>query len=151
MHDLNQPWGQPVGDDEGFSPLQLVTMKESETLLKEFYPNFPASKLGVTYATQLSELYTQRKHVRQPLLQKIQTGNVSHKAYGARIRAVEMTRGNRQGNNAFVAIQQVPHVPPTLMNDYYASNQRVLRDLSVDFYKKFKLAVERGAPHTAEV
>jgi hypothetical protein len=101
VHDLNQPWGQPVADDSYFSPLQLVTMKESETLLKEFYPNFPASKLGVTYGTQLTELYAQRKNVRQPLLQKIQTGNVSHKAYGARIRAVEMTRGNRQGNNAF--------------------------------------------------
>ena len=84
-------------------------------------------------------------------MQKIQTGHVSYKAYGARVRAVEMTRGNRQGNNAFATLTQHPHVPPTLMNDHYESNQRVIRDLSVEFYKKLKLAVERGAPFSADI
>lgn len=32
----------------------------------------------------------------------IDSGRVSHMAYGAHVRAVEMTRGNRQGNNAFL-------------------------------------------------
>ena len=38
---------------------------------------------------------------KQYLLHKIETGTVSHKAYHANIRAVNVTRGNRQGNNAF--------------------------------------------------
>ena len=32
----------------------------------------------------------------------VATGSVSHMAYGAHVRGVEMTRGNRQGNNAFL-------------------------------------------------
>ena len=35
------------------------------------------------------------------MLHKINTGFVSRKAYGTAIRAVNMTRGNRQGNMAF--------------------------------------------------
>ena len=36
------------------------------------------------------------------LLDIVKTGQVSSMAYGARIRNVEMTRGGRQGNNAFL-------------------------------------------------
>lgn len=43
----------------------------------------------------------------------IESGMVSHMAYGARVRKVEMTRGNRQGNNAFLQYednyQRNPH------------------------------------------
>lgn len=36
------------------------------------------------------------------LMQIVETGKVSHMAYGTAVRAVAMTRGNRQGNNAFL-------------------------------------------------
>jgi len=39
-----------------------------------------------------------RVKVREPLLTRIDTGKVSYKAYGTAVRAVQMTRGNRQGN-----------------------------------------------------
>jgi hypothetical protein len=35
-------------------------------------------------------------------MEKIDTGNVSKQAYGTHIRKVEIARGNRQGNNAFM-------------------------------------------------
>ena len=37
------------------------------------------------------------------LINFINTGHVSHMAYGCHVRSVQMTRGNRQGNNAFIA------------------------------------------------
>jgi hypothetical protein len=40
--------------------------------------------------------------VRDSLLTRVDTGKVSKKAYGTAVRAVQMTRGNRQGNQAFV-------------------------------------------------
>jgi hypothetical protein len=40
--------------------------------------------------------------VREPLLTRVDTGKVSYKAYGTAVRAVQMTRGNRQGNQAFI-------------------------------------------------
>ena len=36
------------------------------------------------------------------LMQIVETGKVSHMAYGTAVRSVAMTRGNRQGNNAFL-------------------------------------------------
>ena len=50
------------------------------------------------------------------------TGNVSHMAYGARIRKVQMTRGNRQGNNAFLDYQDNRQTP---LN--YANNETFLK------------------------
>ena len=35
-------------------------------------------------------------------MQIVETGKVSHMAYGTAVRSVAMTRGNRQGNNAFL-------------------------------------------------
>jgi hypothetical protein len=42
----------------------------------------------------------------------IDSGMVSHMAYGARVRKVEMTRGNRQGNNAFLQYSDNDHKNP---------------------------------------
>jgi len=36
------------------------------------------------------------------LINFVDTGSVSRMAYGAYVRSVEMTRGSRQGNNAFL-------------------------------------------------
>lgn len=52
------------------------------------------------YAGQLRNFHSRYK---EPyLLDVVKTGEVSSMAYGARIRSVEMTRGGRQGNNAFL-------------------------------------------------
>ena len=42
-----------------------------------------------------------RTQPKEFLLNKINTGTVSRRAYGVRVRQVNVTRGNRQGNTAF--------------------------------------------------
>jgi len=50
----------------------------------------------------MNAFYTRGRCVVKPfLMHTIDTGTVSKKAYGVHIRAVNVTRGNRQGNNAF--------------------------------------------------
>ena len=39
----------------------------------------------------------------------VDSGMVSHMAYGTRVRKVQMTRGNRQGNNAFLEYLDNPN------------------------------------------
>lgn len=56
------------------------------------------------YLQKRSEFYdTLRRQPKDSLLNRHETGRVSNKAYGTAIRPVEMSRGNRQGNNAFTA------------------------------------------------
>lgn len=52
-----------------------------------------------------------RVRVKPYLLHKVDTGSVSHMAYGAEVRRVEQTRGNRQGNQAFYFDALHPQVP----------------------------------------
>ena len=98
---LQQPWSE---NDEDFTPLHYVLQLESRPMLATLLPTFAASKsqiLNNSYQMQRDDFYTNRKRPKEPLLNRVDTGNVSHKAYGTAIRRVEMTRGNRQGNNAF--------------------------------------------------
>ena len=39
---------------------------------------------------------------RQTQIEKFETGEVSNMAFGVKVRKVQMMRGNRQGNNAFL-------------------------------------------------
>jgi len=50
-------------------------------------------------------LQSERETNENYLLNVIETGRVSNMAYGAHVRSVQMTRGNRQGNNAFLEYQ----------------------------------------------
>lgn len=59
-----------------------------------------------------------RCSVRPSLLQQIDTGKVSYSAYGANVRAVQMTRGNRQGNQAFMRRFEKKN-PLWIMNEPY--------------------------------
>ncbi len=55
-----------------------------------------------TYEQERNNFFNERVPNPSYLMQFIDSGMVSHMAYGARVRKVEMTRGNRQGNNAFL-------------------------------------------------
>ena len=46
--------------------------------------------------------YNGRATAQPFLINYIDSGMVGEMAYGTRVRAVQMTRGNRQGNNAFL-------------------------------------------------
>ena len=61
-------------------------------------------------------------------------------AYGARIRSVEMTRGGRQGNNAFLEYQDNDHSKGFNFNMTYSKDGRTTLDpifekLDVDQFK----------------
>ena len=96
--------------------LERICEKQSVELLEAIYPNhdeliqLKKQKAGVSNAVISDDFQTLRNNFyfndrEQPpeyLLSKVNTGNVSKKAYGVNIRPVQMTRGNRQGNNAFL-------------------------------------------------
>lgn len=54
------------------------------------------------YDAQRAALYKTRSQDEPYLMNFVETGRVSHMAYGTAVRSVQMTRGNRQGNNAFL-------------------------------------------------
>ncbi len=63
----------------------------------------------------------------------IDSGMVGHMAYGTRVRKVQMTRGNRQGNNAFLEYEDNPQSNPV----HYCNDDKFLRRMlyseSVDY------------------
>ena len=60
-------------------------------------------KAGEDYSAALVSLLTRDQGQPEPyLISYVDSGMVSNRAYGARVRAVTMTRGGRQGNNAFL-------------------------------------------------
>lgn len=76
-----------------------------EAIIKPKFAKFTASS-HMTYEMKRNALFsTDRKQDDPYLMNFINTGHVSHMAYGAHVRSVEMTRGNRQGNNAFLTGQ----------------------------------------------
>ena len=70
------------------------------------------------------------------LMQIVETGKVSHMAYGTAVRSVAMTRGNRQGNNAFLQDQFMPGIYTHMFN-YPELLQRLMlaNALTVEFFK----------------
>jgi len=70
-----------------------------EALLKPEVGTIPKGK---SYDELYHNLLTNRVRKPRYLLAQVETGQVSEMAYGVRIRKVQMTRGNRQGNNAFL-------------------------------------------------
>lgn len=72
----------------------------------------------------------------------IDSGMVSNMAYGTRVRRVEMTRGNRQGNNAFLQYEDNNHKSPVNYVTDESFIRKILYNQSVDSetYKQiFKL------------
>ncbi len=49
-----------------------------------------------------SQTLVGRETYPQLLINEVDTGSVSDMAYGTKVAQVQMTRGNRQGNNAFL-------------------------------------------------
>jgi hypothetical protein len=67
----------------------------------------------------------------------VDSGMVSHMAYGARVRRVQMTRGNRQGNNTFLEYPDNNQKNPVyyITDEYFI--KRMLYTESVE-YETFK-------------
>ena len=78
-----------------------------------------------------------RPRIKEYLLNKINTGNVSRHAYGTHIRKVEVSRGNREGNNAFLHEFHVSGDVPDIFKS--KTKWQVYRKITVNFFKAFTL------------
>ena len=95
---LNAWWSPEVQQTPVEILLERGDARLLETLLR---PKLQPAK-HQSYAEAREHLLSGR-HADDPYLMNfVATGSVSHMAYGAHVRSVEMTRGNRQGNNAFL-------------------------------------------------
>jgi len=61
-------------------------------------------------------------------IEKFNTGEIGQMAFGVKVRKVNMMRGNRQGNNAFIEDSKHEHLTPVdyLINNVYC-HERIFR------------------------
>lgn len=85
------------------NPMSLILEKKNKDMLEVIFKIPQRNAADLARRNQvLSEFYvSDRIKVKPYLLNRVETGNVSYKAYGTAVRRVEQTRGNRQGNQAF--------------------------------------------------
>jgi hypothetical protein len=110
----------------------LMTQNNHDLLETLLHPKLHVPQHS-TYETERFNYYNSRVKNPQYLMQFIETGMVSNMAYGTRVRRVEMTRGNRQGNNAFLQYQDNHQVSPI---NYLTSEEfieEILYGETVDF------------------
>jgi hypothetical protein len=117
---LNAKWGP---EDER-TAVELIYEKGDQTLLEAlFHPKI--NGLPAEYKEKRDQLLArERGQDAEYLMNVIQTGSVSHMAYGAHVRSVQMTRGNRQGNNAFLDYHDNQSIVDL---DFHFLNARALR------------------------
>ena len=84
------------------TPLEHIITKNQHDLLEILlHPKLHVPQFS-TYEAERVNYYNDRVRDPQYLMNFIDSGMVSKMAYGTHVRRVEMTRGNRQGNNAFL-------------------------------------------------
>ena len=74
------------------TPLQLALESNNEYFIREIFKETTENKLKKGYIPEIG-------------LKSISTGYVSKQAYGVRVRKVQMSRGGREGNNAFICTE----------------------------------------------
>ena len=90
---LNAFWGPDVK----MTPLQYMLENKNLKLIEAFlhHPNLKETKMESYSQLRDKLLFGDRKTDDKYLLNVIETGRVSHMAYHAHVRSVQMTRGNR--------------------------------------------------------
>lgn len=115
VRNVNSEWSSHNSTTAFQVAIQNGNTKMVELMLRPPYEK----KKGFNVEQLISNVYTNRKNPEPYLLNFIDSGNVSNMAYGARIRKVQMTRGNRQGNNAFIDQKQVHASAQSIQNLSY--------------------------------
>lgn len=100
IHSLSVTWSV----DSPHLLLDTITQTQNTKFFKPLYmidsPGYKSRRTGGVNA--LNSFYgDDRVKPRKYLLNYVDSGNVAATSYGQAIRRVEMTRGSRQGNNAF--------------------------------------------------
>ena len=90
---MNMNWGP----DYTKTPFEILIEKKNPDLLELMMrPKLAGTSQTVTYDMKRNALFSTDRVDDDPyLINFINTGHVSHMAYGAHVRSVEMTRGNR--------------------------------------------------------
>lgn len=129
---LTDKWS---AETENLEPLRMILDRKNTEMLEVLFkiPQRNAADIHQRNIN-LNEFYsTDRVKVKPYLLNRVDTGNVSYKAYGAAVRRVEQTRGNRQGNQAFY-FDPMPASVPALEQTPWE-----LKKLTPDFAKAYGL------------
>lgn len=142
---LNAYWGP----DDPQTPMELLLRLGDMSLLESFLkPRISKANIGdLGYDHQRNTLFTSRSSNDPYLMNFIDSGRVSHMAYGAHVRAVEMTRGNRQGNNAFLDYRDNNSLNFLQKLSYGGTSEAWLRDglLAVREFQMLEKLMTTGA------
>ena len=111
---LAQPWSLHGTEEITDHILRLKSEPMLEALFQTSHYTGAKSRALDPASAQRSFFTEGRCSVKAFLLHTIDTGNVSHKAYGTAIRAVNVSRGNRQGNNAFAETARSAGLPAVM-------------------------------------
>ncbi len=85
-----------------------------------------------------SETLVTRVTYPQLLINEVDTGSVSDMAYGTRVAQVQMTRGNRQGNNAFLedAVNDEENPAYLLGSQEFITKMLYQKEVTVETFKQ---------------
>ena len=85
------------------TPLEMILESGDRVMLEALLKPKVQTNAHTDYATALDNLIQHgRSNDDGYLLTAVESGMCGVMAYGTAVRAVQMTRGNRQGNNAFL-------------------------------------------------
>ena len=124
-----------------------ILEKKSMPLLEALFPHkhYTGSKFKhMSPQEAMQRLYcNDRVTTKAFLMQTINTGHVSRKAYGTNIRSVNVTRGNRQGNNAFNEGTGMSsgYMVPTIV--WGPSSGKMLQNMDPELFEIYKLTQPR--------
>jgi len=122
----------------------MILEKKNSEMLEVLYKIPQRNAADMNQRNQkLAEFYvSDRTKVKPYLLNRVDTGNVSYKAYGTAVRRVEQTRGNRQGNQAFF-FDQMPSQVPSITN-----TPEELKMLTPEILKNYQLLTGNNLTET---
>ena len=133
-----------ISPDVNLTALDFLAMRNQTKMLEMIIAPEISIELHETYDTLRQNIYTQRIEISPEFMDKVDTGMCSERTFGFKVAAVQMSRGNKQGNNAF--IQDVISKESNIHN-YVKGNQFIENLLASPLTTKDTLlAIHRNVP-----
>ena len=133
-----------ISPDVNLTALDFLAMRNQTKMLEMIIAPEISIKLHETYATQRKNIYNQRTEISPEYMDKVDTGVCSERTFGVKVAAVQKSRGNKQGDNAF--IQDVISKESNIHN-YVKGNQFIENLLASPLITKDTLlAIHRNVP-----
>lgn len=95
---LNAYWSPDIK----LTALDYMALRNQTELLKVIITPSLDIELHQTYSDLRADYYQNRAEINKEYLERVDTGSLSINTFGYRVNPVQMTRGNKEGNNAFI-------------------------------------------------